>query len=48
MKTLLGRLGAGSLCGMEILIRPAKPFGFATLTGSGGPVLCLPGNPSRR
>ena len=30
---------------MEILIRPAKPFGFATLTGSGVPVLCLPGNP---
>ena len=45
MKTLLGRLGGGSLRWMEILIRPAKPFGFATLTGSGVPVLCLPGNP---
>ena len=45
MKTVLGRLGAGSLRWMEILIRPAKPFGFATLTDSEVPVLCLPGNP---
>jgi hypothetical protein len=29
-----GRLGAGSLRWMAILIRPVKPFGFAMLTGS--------------
>lgn len=45
MKTVLGRLAGGSVHWMEVLIRPAKPFGFAILTGSGLPVLCMPGNP---
>ena len=45
MKKVLGRLSGGSVRWMEVAIRPAKPFGFATLAGSGLPVLCLPGNP---
>jgi len=45
MKSVLGRLAGGRVHWMEVLIRPAKPFGFATLEGSDLPVLCMPGNP---
>ncbi len=45
MKAVLGKLSDGRARWMEVAIRPAKPFGFAVLAGSGVPVLCLPGNP---
>jgi len=45
MKTVLGRLSGGSLQWMEVAIKPAKPFGFATVGAAGVPVLCVPGNP---
>jgi len=45
MKTVLGRLSGGAVRWMEVAIKPAKPFGFAVLTPSGVPVLCMPGNP---
>ena len=45
MKTVLGRLSGGAVHWMEVAIKPAKPFGFAVLSTSGVPVLCMPGNP---
>lgn len=45
MKTVLGRLSGGSAHWMEVAIKPAKPFGFATIGSAGMPVLCVPGNP---
>ncbi len=45
MKAVLSELSEGSLVWMEVAIKPAKPFGFATLGPEAVPVLCLPGNP---
>ena len=45
MKAVLGRLSGGAVRWMEVAIKPAKPFGFAVLSPSGVPVLCMPGNP---
>ncbi|MGA7419765.1 MAG: gephyrin-like molybdotransferase Glp [Acidimicrobiales bacterium] len=45
MKSILGRLSGGAVHWMEVAIKPAKPFGFAVLSPSGVPVLCMPGNP---
>jgi molybdenum cofactor synthesis domain-containing protein len=47
VRMVLERLGAGEDRWMQIAIRPAKPFAFVTLPGSGGPVptFGLPGNP---
>ena len=38
-------LNAGGVLGHPLQVPRCQPFGFATLTGSGVPVLCLPGNP---
>jgi molybdopterin molybdotransferase len=45
MKTVLGRLSGGSAHWMEVAIKPAKPFGFATIGEQRTPVMCMPGNP---
>ena len=45
LKSVLMQRSGGAAQWMEVRIKPGKPFGFATLTPSGLPVLCLPGNP---
>lgn len=45
MKQVLAELSDGAVHWMEIKIKPAKPFGFAVLSETGIPVMCMPGNP---
>lgn len=45
MKTVLNSLSNGAASWMELAVRPAKPFGFAVLSPSEVPVLCMSGNP---
>jgi molybdenum cofactor synthesis domain-containing protein len=45
MKAVLSGLSDGSVSWMELAVRPAKPFGFAVLSPSKVPVLCMSGNP---
>jgi molybdenum cofactor synthesis domain-containing protein len=45
VRIVLERMSAGSMRWMQIAIRPAKPFAFGMLAGSGTPVFGLPGNP---
>jgi molybdopterin molybdotransferase len=45
VKVVLEKLSAGSMRWMQVAIRPAKPFAFGILAGSGLPVFGLPGNP---
>jgi molybdenum cofactor synthesis domain-containing protein len=45
VRIVLEKLSAGTMRWMQVAIRPAKPFAFGTLSGSGTPVFGLPGNP---
>jgi molybdopterin molybdotransferase len=45
VRVVLEKLSGGSMRWMQVAIRPAKPFAFGTLDGSGVPVFGLPGNP---
>jgi molybdenum cofactor synthesis domain-containing protein len=45
VKVVLEKRSAGTMRWMQVAIRPAKPFAFGTLDGSGTPVFGLPGNP---
>ncbi len=45
VKLVLQRRSAGTMRWMQVAIRPAKPFAFGMLDGSGVPVFGLPGNP---
>ena len=45
VKVVLEKRCSGTMRWMQIAIRPAKPFAFGTLDGSGLPVFGLPGNP---
>jgi len=45
VKLVLQRQSAGTMRWMQVAIRPAKPFAFGLLDGSGIPVFGLPGNP---
>ena len=45
VKVVLEKRSAGTMRWMQVAIRPAKPFAFGTLAGSGTPVFGLPGNP---
>ena len=45
VKTVLRDRCGGSMRWMQVAIRPAKPFAFGVLEGSGLPVFGLPGNP---
>jgi molybdenum cofactor synthesis domain-containing protein len=45
VKVVLERLSSGTMRWMQVAIRPAKPFAFGILAGSGTPVFGLPGNP---
>jgi molybdopterin molybdotransferase len=45
VKVVLAKLSGGTMRWMQVAIRPAKPFAFGTLAGSGTPVFGLPGNP---
>ena len=45
VRVVLEKLSAGSMRWMQVAIRPAKPFAFGVLAGSGLPVFGLPGNP---
>jgi molybdenum cofactor synthesis domain-containing protein len=45
VKVVLEKRSAGTMRWMQVAIRPAKPFAFGTLDGSGIPVFGLPGNP---
>ena len=45
VKVVLEKRSAGTMRWMQVAIRPAKPFAFGTLEGSGTPVFGLPGNP---
>jgi molybdenum cofactor synthesis domain-containing protein len=45
VKVVLEKRCSGTMRWMQIAIRPAKPFAFGTLAGSGLPVFGLPGNP---
>ena len=45
VKTVLRERCGGSMRWMQVAIRPAKPFAFGILGGSGVPVFGLPGNP---
>ncbi len=45
VKVVLQRQCAGTMRWMQVAIRPAKPFAFGLLDGSGIPVFGLPGNP---
>jgi molybdopterin molybdotransferase len=45
VKTVLRERCDGSMRWMQVAIRPAKPFAFGILEGSGLPVFGLPGNP---
>ena len=44
VKVVLKERSAGTMRWMQVAIRPAKPFAFGTLAGSGTPVFGLPGN----
>ncbi len=45
VKVVLKQRSAGSMRWMQVAIRPARPFAFGLLDGSGVPVFGLPGNP---
>ncbi len=45
VKVVLQQRCAGTMRWMQVAIRPAKPFAFGLLAGSGTPVFGLPGNP---
>lgn len=45
VKTALEKLSGGTMRWMQVAIKPAKPFAFGVLAGSGKPVFGLPGNP---
>jgi molybdopterin molybdotransferase len=45
VKVVLEKRSGGTMRWMQVGIRPAKPFAFGTLAGSGTPVFGLPGNP---
>lgn len=45
VKLVLRKRSAGTMRWMQVAIRPAKPFAFGLLDGSGIPVFGLPGNP---
>jgi molybdenum cofactor synthesis domain-containing protein len=45
VRTVLEKMSGGSMRWMQVAIKPAKPFAFGTLAGSGTPVFGLPGNP---
>ena len=45
VKLVLSKRSAGTMRWMQVAIRPAKPFAFGVLDGSGIPVFGLPGNP---
>lgn len=45
VRIVLEKLSAGTMRWMQVAIRPAKPFAFGLLAGSGTPVFGLPGNP---
>ena len=45
VKVVLEKRCSGTMRWMQVAIRPAKPFAFGTLAGSGTPVFGLPGNP---
>jgi molybdopterin molybdotransferase len=45
VKVVLDELSDGSMRWMQVDVRPARPFAFGTLGGSGTPVFGLPGNP---
>jgi molybdenum cofactor synthesis domain-containing protein len=45
VKLVLEKRSGGTMRWMQVAIRPAKPFAFGTLEGSGTAVFGLPGNP---
>jgi molybdopterin molybdotransferase len=45
VKVVLRQRSAGTMRWMQVAIRPAKPFAFGLLAGTGTPVFGLPGNP---
>jgi molybdenum cofactor synthesis domain-containing protein len=45
VKVVLRQRSGGTMRWMQVAIRPAKPFAFGLLAGSGTPVFGLPGNP---
>ncbi|HVB93068.1 MAG TPA: gephyrin-like molybdotransferase Glp [Acidimicrobiales bacterium] len=45
VKVVLEKRSGGTMRWMQVAIRPAKPFAFGTLDGTGTPVFGLPGNP---
>ena len=45
VRVVLEKLSGGTMRWMQVAIRPAKPFAFGLLAGSGTPVFGLPGNP---
>ena len=45
VKVVLQRQSSGTMRWMQVAIRPAKPFAFGLLDGSGIPIFGLPGNP---
>jgi len=45
VKTVIGELGGDRARWMQVAIRPAKPFAFATVGPARKPVFGLPGNP---
>ena len=45
VKVVLEKRSGGTMRWMQVAIRPAKPFAFGMLSGSGTPVFGLPGNP---
>ncbi len=45
VKVVLEQRSGGTMRWMQVAIRPAKPFAFGLLAGTGTPVFGLPGNP---
>jgi molybdopterin molybdotransferase len=45
VKVVLDKLGGASARSLQVAVKPAKPFAFAVLEGSGVPCFGLPGNP---
>ena len=45
VKVVLQERSGGTMRWMQVAIRPAKPFAFGLLAGTGTPVFGLPGNP---
>ncbi|MGH9029932.1 MAG: molybdopterin molybdotransferase MoeA, partial [Acidimicrobiales bacterium] len=45
MKAVLEKMGGSTVRSMQVAVKPAKPFAFARLDGTGTPVFGLPGNP---